>query len=504
MPKLNTSAASNQNRKPSAFPEVDGSIPLVLDLDRTLVRSDLLFESFAVALKRNPMTVLLCLWWLLTKGISHLKHRLAQVAVPDIDLIPVNAEMLAFAEGEAAAGRAVILATAADSILANRIAKRFPFISRVLSSDGHTNLKGSTKALTLQTEYPQGFIYAGDSKADLLVWRAAVAAVAVEADRSVLARVRALAIPTVNIVAAKPYWRVFARGIRLQQWVKNALIFAPVALAGRFGDPAAWRDATAAFIAMGLIASATYLLNDLSDIAEDRRHWSKRHRPLAAGTMPITSALVIMPTFLITGLVLAGAINWATLTVVLIYGAATLSYSLWLKRIPILDTMMLAGMFSLRLLLGVVAINAVISPWLFVFSMALFLSISLAKRHTEVARMQTQGIVETAGRGYKAADQALILSMGTSAAVSAIAFLSLYLMAESVRAEFYTSPQFLWIAPAAIMLWLGRIWLLSQRGELDDDPVAFAVRDRVSLALGVAVAAAFILAVTIKSSPWLG
>lgn len=503
MPKLHTVLTTIEDQAASAMPEIAITAPLVLDLDGTLVRSDLLLESFTVALKRNPGMAFICLWWLVARGISHLKNQLAKIAVPDIDVIPVNTKVLAFAEAEAAAGRSVVLATAADSILATRIARRFAFISRLISSDGITNLKGSRKAASLSKLYPQGFIYAGDSAADLPVWRAASAAVTVETSARVSARVKSLGIPVHAIHREKPQWRVFVKAIRLQQWVKNTLVFAPVALAGLYADPLSWGRAGMAFTAIGLIASATYLLNDLSDIADDRRHWSKRNRPLAAGTMPITTALVTMPVFLGAGIACAAALGIGVLAVTLVYGATTLSYSLWLKRVPILDTVMLAGMFSIRLLLGVVAIGAVISPWLFVFSMALFLSISLAKRHTEVLGMQKEGILETAGRGYRAVDQPFILALGASAAVSAIAFLSLYLMDDTMRSSVYASPQFLWIAPVAILLWIGRIWLLSQRGELDDDPVAFAVRDRLSLMLGLSVTLAFALAVTVKLPPWI-
>jgi 4-hydroxybenzoate polyprenyltransferase len=478
----------------SAFPGIALHVPLALDLDGTLILSDLLFENFVAAFKKNPLVALYCAWWLLKGGVAMVKERLSDVAIPETDLIPANSKVVALAEAEAAAGRPVVLATAADRLLAARIAKRFPFISRVFASDHGVNLKGARKAEALKAAYPQGFIYAGDSAADIDVWRGARGAVTVDARPRVKAEVAKLGIPAVALSTQKSELRVFFKGARAMQWVKSALVFAPIPLAGRLLDPQAWLHVGLAFIAIGFLASATYLVNDLADLADDRRHWSKRNRALAAGLMPIASALRLIPAMAVIALALASLLGWGVFATVVAYGVTTLSYSLALKRVPLLDTLMLAGMFSLRLLLGVAAIGAVLSPWLFVFSMAIFLSISLAKRHTEVMRMQKQGKTEAAGRGYRAADEPLLLGLGAGAAIVATFVLCLYLMDDAARATHYHAPQFLWIAPMAIFLWLGRIWLLSQRGELDDDPVAFAVKDRVSIALGAATGLAFALA----------
>jgi 4-hydroxybenzoate polyprenyltransferase len=212
---------------------------------------------------------------------------------------------------------------------------------------------------------------------------------------------------------------------------------------------------------------------------------------LASGALALTHGLALVPVLATAGLALAALLGPGVLATVLLYASVTLAYSARLKRIPILDVTLLAGLFTLRLFVGVVAIGAVISAWLFVFSMALFLSLSIAKRHTEVVRMVAHGLSEAAGRGYRACDAVLLLALGVASAASAIVLLTLYLTAEAFRAAFYTAPAFLWLAPIVLMLWLGRIWLLSQRGELDDDPVAFALKDGPSLALGVALGLAF-------------
>jgi 4-hydroxybenzoate polyprenyltransferase/phosphoserine phosphatase len=467
--------------------------PLVLDLDRTLARTDMLFECLAAALARNPLVILFAIFWLM-QGKAVLKRRLAQVASLDLDGMPVNEAVVALATREAARGRTIVLATAAEELMAHRIARRFPFITRVFASNGTVNLKGAAKARLLREAFPGGFIYAGDSHADLAIWREASEIVTVGAGGATLKAARALGKPVLAMPGAGLSGAVLRKAIRMKQWAKNALVFAPVALAGLIFDASAWGHALAAFLALSLVASATYLVNDLFDLADDRQHWTKRNRPLASGAMRIEYGLALVPLLALAGFGLAALLGAKVLAVVVLYTVVTLAYSFGIKRVAILDVAMLAGLFTLRLFLGVVAIGVVISPWLFVFSMALFLSLSIAKRHTEVVRAVLHGKTKLAGRGYVARDEPLLLAMGMGAAMSAIVLFALYLSSDAVRRAFYSAPEFLWIAPVALFLWLGRVWLKSQRGELDDDPVAFALRDGPSLALGAMLGLGFLLA----------
>jgi 4-hydroxybenzoate polyprenyltransferase/phosphoserine phosphatase len=477
------------------------SQPLVLDLDRTLIKTDLLFETLTAALHKNPLVIFSVLYWIIT-GKAQLKRKLAEFTAIDLETVPVNAQVLALAESEFQRGRQIVLATAADEVLANRIARRFPFISKIFASNGILNLSGAAKAETLREAFPNGFVYAGDSRADLSVWAVASEIVTVEANAKTFTAAQALGKPMVSFTPKALTSKTVSRSLRLKQWAKNALVFAPVALSSKLLEPAAWGHAFAAFLALGLVASGTYLINDLFDLTDDRHHWSKRHRPLASGDMAIEKGLLLVPLLMFTGLMIAGMLGPKVFTIVALYTATTLIYSLQLKRIPILDVTLLASLFTLRLFLGVVAISAVISSWLFIFSMALFLSLSVAKRHTEVVRMTLSGKSKAAGRGYVSRDEPLLLALGVGAALSAIVLFSLYLSAEAVRAAFYSAPVFLWVAPIVMFLWLGRIWLLSQRGQLDDDPVAFALKDRVSLALGAVLAMAYLLAAIGGNIQW--
>ena len=316
----------------------------------------------------------------------------------------------------------------------------------------------------------------------------------VRASEDTLAAATQIRAPLKVIPKVRLRWRLLARAIRLKQWSKNALVLAPIALSGRLADVSAWVHGIGALAALGLVASATYLVNDIVDLADDPATGRSANGRSPVATCRCPSAWRSFRCSAAPVSLVATMVGGAVPAIIGLYAAITLAYSARLKRIPILDVVVLAGLFTLRLFLGVMAIGAAISPWLFVFSMALFLSLSVAKRHTEVVRMIAHGLTEAAGRGYQARDEALLLAIGIASAASAIVLLTLYLTGEAFRAAFYTAPAFLWFAPGVLLLWLGRVWLLSQRGELDDDPVAFALHDGPSLllagVLGLAFAAA--------------
>ncbi|MBS7698493.1 MULTISPECIES: UbiA family prenyltransferase [unclassified Chelatococcus] len=467
--------------------------PLVLDLDGTLLRTDLLYESLVAYLRHNPWGFWRIFGWV-AKGKANLKRELAKAAPLDLESLPVNEEVAAYAAEARATGRDVYLATAADGDLAHRIAARFPFLSGIIASDGITNLKGVQKAEALAARFPQGFSYAGDCRADLAVWRKSSEILLVGVSPGVEKTARTIAEPAAIFPPSPTGFRLYAKALRLHQWAKNLLIFVPLILGGKTFDIAAWSTTAAGFLALGLLASATYLLNDLSDLPDDRRHWSKRERPLAKGSLPIRTALILAPLGLLASFSIGAILGPAAVVMLGLYLALTLAYSLRLKREPIVDGFVLACLFTLRLGFGIVLAQVVTSPWLLTFSMFLFLSLSFAKRHTEVERMVQHGLKKAAGRGYRAGDGPLLLAVGASAGVGSVLVMVLYLIQEAFPAGYYTKPAFLWAFPAVLFLWVGRVWLLCQRGELKDDPVAFALKDRTSIALGGVMAAAFLAA----------
>ncbi|BAU92095.1 prenyltransferase, UbiA family [Methylorubrum populi] len=467
--------------------------PLVIDLDGTLLRTDLLLEGIIALLRRNPLMLLAMLLWL-PRGRAFFKRRIAEGAGLDIAALPANEALLAHIEARKAAGQEIVLATAADELMALRALRRFPVFDRVVASDGVRNLKGEAKAAQLRALYPQGFDYAGDAAADLPVWAAARRVIVVGASPGVLRAARRLGKPVEEFPAASRA-RALLRALRPHQWAKNALVFLPLVLGGRAGEAQAWASAFLAFLALGLVASASYLLNDLLDLSHDRAHWSKRVRPLASGRLPIATGLVALVVGFIGGLAVAACAGTAVLTGVLAYLALTLTYSAWLKRVPMLDALTLGSLFTLRIAVGVAAVAVAWSPWLLTFSMFLFTSLCFAKRHTELRGAVRRGQAGTiAGRGYQPADEAVVLAFGVAAGLSSVVIFILYLANEAFHHAALAAPLTLWSFPLILVLFLGRVWLLAGRDALHDDPVAFAIKDRPSLALagmaGIAFAAA--------------
>jgi 4-hydroxybenzoate polyprenyltransferase len=296
-------------------------------------------------------------------------------------------------------------------------------------------------------------------------------------------RKRAMSLARAIVLSARPH-----------QWAKNALVFVPAILSGDIGRRDVFLTTVLSFAALCLVASAMYIINDVWDVSHDRRHWSKKLRPIASGALPIPTALLIAAIGLALGLLLGFRAGPEAGRIVLGYLALTLAYSFYLKRVPVLDVAVLAGLFTLRLVLGIESADVYASPWLLAFSMFLFSSLCFAKRYVEVQGAANRGIASASGRGYQAEDGPLLFSLGVSTSTSSVVIMVLYVMFDAFQRTFYGNTAWLWAFPLILFLWTSRIWLLAVRGQLDDDPVAFAVRDEVSYVLGLALFAAFLLA----------
>lgn len=490
MPKARTAIRRDQTAVAQAV-----DIPLVLDLDHSLLRTDVLQEQALAFAKKNPLRI----WEIavaLFKGRAHLKRQLAKSSDIAVEHLPANEALVAYAQAEHDRGRLVVLATAADFLIASKVAQRFSFIDKIIASDGVTNLKGEAKARALTQAFPDGFAYAGDSRADLHVWKAAKRAVLVGTGKSLAS----LAAKVTEIEARfdKPHGlRAAITAARVHQWAKNGLVFVPIILGGQMLVPGSWLIGSIAFVALSVLASTTYIVNDLWDIDDDRQHWSKRNRPLASGQLPLATGVLAIPIGLAISFALGALVNAQVVMVLACYLALTLGYSFAFKRKPVLDAFVLAVLFTLRLVLGIVAVGVPPSPWLLVFSMFLFTSLSFAKRQTEVQRTLELGKdigQKIAGRGYFAADLPFILGMGIASGMASVLIMVLYLTNDALFADFYGNAIWLWAIPPALFLWLSRIWMICQRGELNDDPVAFAIRDPKSLVICGFVGIAFIMA----------
>ena len=471
------------------------ALPLCIDLDGTLVATDTLWESALALLRTRPLRALALPLWL-ARGRPVLKRRLAEAAPIDVASLPYRSEVLAYAAEARVAGRSVVLVTASARAVAERVAAHTGAFDAVLASDDQ-NLKGAHKRDALVARYgARGFEYVGDARIDLAVWEAAACGSLVGGSRSLraaLAQRTTLAREFAALPAGPGAW---FRQLRIRQWLKNLLLFLPLLASHRFTDAVLLADATLAFLAFGLTASAVYVANDLMDLPADRAHPLKRARPFAAGALSIPAGLAAIPLLLAGAFALAASLPAAFSASLALYLAANVLYTLWLKRVVLADVALLGGLYALRVVVGGLATGIVVSPWLMGFSLFFFLSLAFLKRFAELRRLGEEGASVTPGRGYLSGDAPVLLALGPACAAVAALVLGLYIQGDMVT-KLYRSPALLWALVPLLVYWSGRSWLLAQRGELDDDPVLFATRDRGSwivAALALAVFAAAALA----------
>lgn len=472
-------------------------LPLAVDLDGTLFRGDLFLEAILRFVFAQPLRIFVVIGWLL-KGRAHAKARLAERAPANVADLPYNERVLAWLHEERARGRTMVLASASDRNAAQAVADHVGVFDAVFASDGVVNLKSARKAERLAAAFPDGFAYAGNESADVKVWRAAKRAVVVNGSESLARR----AAKETEIEKTFPReggtLRGLIKAIRPQQWAKNVLVYLPLLAGQAWMNVDAWIAATIAFFAMSFTASSVYLINDASDIDADRRHPSKKKRPFASGALSPAIGLVASAALLCAGLTLAATAS--VLLLVAAYLVLNLFYTFWLKRKRVVDIFLLTGFYMMRVLIGGVATMQYASTWLLAFCGFIFLSLSLVKRVTEV-EMAAAGGGGLSRRGYLPTDGPILKMMGVSSAFVATLVLALYVQSDVVT-EHYRSPFLLWALPAAAMFWLTRVWLLTERGEMHDDPVVFALRDRVSLFVAAMTALCCIAAVMVPASVW--
>ncbi len=466
--------------------ENDRKLPLCVDLDGTLIRVDLLYESTLSLLKRNPLYAFRLPFWLL-RGRSILKNEIAERTDLRADNLPYNRELLDHLREQKDAGRRLILATGSHRKFARAVADHLGLFDEVYASDGEVNLSGETKAKKLDGALGRGnYDYAGNGRSDLAVWESARAGIVVDAGRGV--RDRAARVTEVDRVIRSSGGGVldYVRALRPHQWVKNLLILVPLVMAHRISDESLLVLAWFGFLSFGLCASSVYLLNDLMDLEADRDHPRKRNRPLASGAVPVLHALLLIP------LLLAGAIAVAMtslpsafLYLLLTYYALTLVYSFWWKAIVMVDVLVLAGLYTIRIVAGGAAVSVPISNWLAGFSIFFFLSLAMVKRYSELHLLrEAGGKTHAAGRGYRVSDLPVILGLGSAAAYGSVLLLALYVNSSKVT-EFYSHPEAIWLVCPVVLFWISRVWILAGRGKIQDDPVLFAVKDPASAIVGI-------------------
>jgi len=467
-------------------------VPLCVDLDGTLVKSDTFHDSLSVLLRSHPASVLKTPGWLIHGGKAGLKAKVASVAHLDATTLPYNGPLLRFLQHEFRSGRSLWLVTGADAALANRVAAHLGIFSGVLASDGSTNLTGNHKLAGLQARFP-AFDYIGNARPDLPALSHARKAYIANPSRGLKVGLKLRSIPVVrDFEDRRSRFRAILKAIRIHQWAKNVLLFLPLLLSHRLLSGTVF-EAVAAFFCFSFIASANYLVNDLLDIENDRRHLKKRFRPFAAGDLSIPSALAIALLLVAVTCTLLPFLPVTFALWLLLYVVATSTYSLYLKRVALVDVLVLSGLYALRMLAGGAATGTVISPWLSSFAAFLFLSLAMVKRFSELANLRERGFSTPHGRGYQVNDLEQIRAFGTASAYASVVVFSLYISRPDVDALYRHSGR-LWFIVPFMLYWLHRVWLLASRGELDEDPVIFAIRDRISIAIAIIIAALAVFA----------
>lgn len=468
---------------------------IVVDLDGTLSRVDALHEDFFTCLRKSP--------FLATAGAifgsdsrAAMKRSLATMAGRDAGIAPLRSELVNHLTILKRTGKLLHLVTASDQYHADAVGNATKLFDTVTGSDGERNLKGPEKASYLKERFPEGFIYAGDSAADVPVWMASSGAILVGGAKRYAGKLKEHGVPIIDVFgggksAVKDWLRLF----RVHQCVKNILILVPLLLGQMYTQPEAMAAALMAFLFWSIAGSGSYIINDIFDLEADRQHRTKRNRPIASGKIGSSNAFVVAVILLFGGI--AGAL-WLSVEfgiALLWYLIVTLSYSFKLKTIPLLDVGIIALLFTSRIVAGSLLLGLPHSPWLTSFAVLIFLSLALAKRHAELMQADPIKGDLIPGRGYRRSDSPLTLALGLGTAMSSIVVMLLFITLEASARGVYATPEALFVTPLVLLFWFMRIWLLSNRGELDDDPVIFALKDPVSLGLAAALLAGFVLAI---------
>jgi 4-hydroxybenzoate polyprenyltransferase len=494
-------SSASQSLDPSVFTPAS-TVPLCVDLDGTLVKSDTLVDSVLALVRQNPRALLSIPGWL-AQGKAKFKQHVTSAVTIDVAVIPYNKPLLEFLSHQHASGREIYLATAADRTLADRVAQHLPLFQGVLASDGANNLAGNNKLQAFRDLFGERFSYIGNARPDVPILVGCLEPMVANPDAALMKGLRAAGVTPARIFRdGVPTHKAWLKAIRLHQWAKNALVFLPLLLAHIWNAPnasGALLGAVLAFFAFGLCASATYIVNDLLDIEADRRHHTKQRRPFAAGNLSAISGVIVLVAFLAVSLVLmlllphlvalAGAPLkqwWSPVAWLVIYAVTTTAYSFALKRVVLVDVIVLSLLYTIRIFAGSAASGVPVSNWLGGFSIFFFLSLAFVKRFAELEGLRLRDQAPSNGRGYLLSDLEQLRSFGTSAAYASVVVLLFYI--SNLDTHLYRHSGRLWLLLPVFLLWVMQLWLLASRGELNEDPVVYAITDKRSLLLGVLVA----------------
>lgn len=475
------------------------SHPLVVDLDGTLIHTDMLHESALKVLGNNPLDTLRIPYWLL-QGKAILKKNLAHRADLDPSTLPYNRDLLNWLKQQRTQGRKLILCTASDLTIASAISEHLGIFDEIMASDGARNLAGIHKAEALEQRFGlTGFDYVGNSRADLAVWEKARRAIIVNASANLIKKAGLCCEVEQIFTAPTLGFSVWRRVLRAHQWLKNLLLFVPFLAAHEISNPDTFMALIFAFFSFSLCASSVYIVNDLLDLESDRQHPRKSNRPFASGLVPAWMGVILAPLLLLSSLMLAQQVGGTFLPWLVFYFVFTCAYSWGLKRLMLIDCLTLAMLYTLRIVAGAAAASMALSFWLLSFSVFLFLSLAFVKRYAELEVQMLNGKQKIHGRGYFTSDAPLIQTMGITSGYAAVLVLALYINSDAV-VQLYRTPEFVWGTVPILLFWVSWMWMQAHRGKMHDDPLVFAVKDKASLIAGVAFSA--VLAVGTMGWSW--
>ncbi|MEP0944101.1 MAG: UbiA family prenyltransferase [Rhizobiaceae bacterium] len=478
--------------------------PLCVDLDGTLIRTDLLHEAVFKLLRMNMLYLFMLPIWL-AAGKANLKAEIAKRVMPDAQRLPFNDALVGWLQAQRDAGRELILATASNQRYARAVADHLKIFHSIEASDDRVNLSSSAKAKRLVDRFGEGgFDYAGNSRADFKVWDRANRAIIVGDESDALRYARKAHADRLKEPVERNTnrlrLRVWLKAIRVHQWLKNTLLFVPAVLSFKYFDVEMALQMTAAFFAFSFCASGVYLLNDLIDIDVDRQHKTKHKRPIASGLLTVSNAVVGALCLFSASLMIALQLPVAFSGILLIYFIVTGAYSFLLKRLLLIDVLTLAGLFTIRVLAGSAAIRGDVSTWLLAFCVFFFLSLALVKRFVELSGQLANVSRKVSGRGYQAIDLETLAQAGMTSGFASIVVLALFIDSPMI-AESYTNPQMIWMVCPLVLYLLMRIWVLARRNEMNDDPVVFLMTDwRSQIMIGIG---AVLMLVSQFMAPWV-
>lgn len=459
--------------------------PLIVDLDGTLIHSDILYETFLVAIKNNFFIFFISFYWIL-RGKAFLKSKLARYACNfDVTTLPYNKNFVDWLKSEKRKNRLIILCTATHNIIANKIGAHLGLFNEIISTNDNLNLSGKNKADILSRRFGfKKFDYVGNSFADIQVWKIARYAYGVNVSNLLVKyfqnhfKFKFLFSRASNIAVD-----CFS-ALRPHQWVKNLILFIPLLASHQFLNFNLWYDLLLSFISFSFCASAVYILNDLIDIENDRQHPRKMYRPFASGQLSIMYGFFISLIFLVLSFNISFLVNSQFKYWLFLYFVLTSSYSLFFRKVVLLDCVVLSLLYTIRIIAGGEAAHLVNSFWLLTFSVFLFLSLAFIKRYAEIEIRIFEGQKVLKGRGYYTSDAGLLHALGIASGYSATLILALYLNSDVVS-SLYFSPYFIWADIPVLLFWISWMWLKAHRGEMHDDPVIFAIKDKISILAGL-------------------